>query len=86
MDKIQELHHKTVELWDTIEGVFEGQSKDHATITEDMMGKFVEWKEKNGYQGFTVYDVYGRIKPSWSNVPNVYHTTSELIQLFKQTL
>lgn len=82
MDKIQELHGKVylnnLEIMDAI--------RDHAAITEDMMGRFAEWVEKSGYHAFTVYDEYGRIKPSWSNVPNVYKSISELIQLFKEKL
>lgn len=74
MDKIQELHGKVYlkdsEIMDAI--------RDHATITEDMMGKFAEWAEK---QGYSYYSGSGK----WRRSPEAF-TTSELINLFKQTL
>lgn len=72
MNKIQELHYK---IW--CEKLPTEPSK-HATITEDMMGRFAEWAEKEGwryYSGSKVWLLWPEIK-----------TTEQLIQLFKQTL
>ena len=75
MDKIQELHGKLF-LQDQSIGEY---MKDHATITEDLMRRFAEWVSKNLY----CITKSGKWK-KWSKDKPI--TTSELIQLFKQTL
>lgn len=74
MDKIQELHGKLF-LHEQSVGEY---MKEHASITEDLMGRFAEWAEKEGwryYSGSKVWLLWPEIK-----------TTEQLIQLFKQTL
>ena len=77
MDKIQELHGKLF-LQEQSIGEY---MKSHATITEDMMGKFAEWKDRNGYNP---------VARSRKNIVYIKgdkeYTTSELIQLFKEQL
>ncbi|UXO94104.1 hypothetical protein Pan5_62 [Pseudanabaena phage Pan5] len=86
MDKIQELHRNnltTVEEWDDHER--DWNARLHATITEDMMGRFAEWKDTQGY--IPVPDGQGGIKHiKKHSQKQIEHTTSELIQLFKATL
>lgn len=73
MDKIQEQHKELgekeyVNVW----------PEAHAAITEDMMGRFAEWAEKEGwryYSGSKVWLLWPEIK-----------TTEQLIQLFKDQL
>lgn len=80
MDKIYKLHKK---VFDNPEQTPAG----HASITEDMMGKFAEWmaKENWGYDGQGAY-MRNERKPSEYRNKFVCKTTPELIQLFKLTL
>lgn len=77
MDKIQELHGKLF-LQEQSVGEY---MKDHATITEDMMGRFAEWKDTNGWVFMKSENVFLN-----SEGPLTPVTTSELIKLFKQQL
>lgn len=81
MDKIQELHGKVYlndsEIMDAI--------RTHATITEDLMGRFAEWKDMQGY--IPVPDGQGGIKHiKKHSQKHIEYTTSELITMFKETL
>lgn len=73
MDKINELHKEAATI-----DYFSHQVDAHATITEDLMGRFAEWAENEGWS-------YYRGSGKWRRSPEA-HTTSELIQLFKETL
>ena len=77
MDKIQELHGKLF-LHEQSIGEY---MKDHATITEDLMGRFAEWVFINNW---------GYNETSWEwfylDFPLTRKTTSELITMFKATL
>lgn len=81
MYKIQELHGKLF-LQEQSVGEY---MKDHATITEDLMGRFAEWKDMQGY--IPTPDGQGGIKYiKKHSQKQIEYTTSELIQLFKETL
>lgn len=79
MDKIQELHEPIVCA--TIKREIDinyPATWQHATITEDMMGRFAEWIVEEGFQ------LLGEL---WENIGGrKVLTTHELINLFKQTL
>lgn len=79
MDKIQELHKELGEkeygnVW----------PEGHASITEDMMGKFAEWVDMEGW----TQENYN--KGEWMKYVGKEYlevkSTTELIQLFKETL
>lgn len=84
MDKIQELHFNEIGAG-YIPEESEKAAAIHATITEDLMGRFAEWKDTQGY--IPVPDGQGGIKhiKKHSQKHEAY-TISELIQLFKATL
>lgn len=74
MDKIQKAHGSV--HWN----ITEQQCKSHATITEDLMGRFAEWVEDYGF---------GRMDGKWviyQESGGIEYTTADLIQLFKETL
>lgn len=81
MDKIQELHRDEVKSysgeWSTSE-----QAESHAAITEDLMGRFAEWKDLEGWSYVADLCNYERIVSN--KTENV--STAELIQLFKEQL
>lgn len=77
MDKIQEIHGKLFLQEQTV-GEY---MKDHATITEDLMVRFAEWKDTNGWVFMKSEKVFLN-----SEGPLTPKSTSELIQLFKETL
>ena len=80
MDKIQEMH------WEVDRKKINAAlaTKSHATITEDMMGRFAEWVEQNfrGDNGTWYKKSDGHM--SLLTIP--IYTTSQLINLFKQQL
>lgn len=53
MDKIQQLHFNEIGAG-YIPEESEKAAATHATITEDLMGRFAEWVGKNGYHAFTM--------------------------------
>lgn len=80
MDKIQKLHR---------DGIITEPNTDwditHASITEDLMGRFAEWKDIQGY--IPAPDGQGGIKYiKKHSQKHIEYTTSELIKLFKETL
>lgn len=76
MDKILQKHYDT---YIKVTGSSD-QIRAHATITEDMMGRFAEWKNRE-------YWVISTIKGKWFNLTTgQIATMPELIQLFKATL
>lgn len=80
MDKIQELHIEVCNTAFVRRGSME-MSVDHATITEDLMGRFAEWVDTNGW-------VYMKSEKVFLNNegPLTPKSTSELITMFKETL
>ena len=79
MDKILKLHHN---VWCQKSPT---EPNKHAAITEYLMGKFADWvggnatRHRNG--GWYLNDDY-----KVNGRPTETYTTSELIQLFKETL
>lgn len=77
MDKIQELHGKLFMQEQTVSAYM----KAHATITEDLMGRFAEWKDVNGWIFMKSENVFLN-----NEGPLTPKSTSELITMFKETL
>lgn len=74
MDKIQELHHDKVKC---LTGIIKTDvlASDHATITEDLMGRFAEWVSSSGWK-------YEAKFKGWSNERGLFVSTAELIKIF----
>lgn len=85
MDKIAQLHYNEIGAG-YIPEESEKSAAIHATITEDLMGKAMEWARKSGYRitddGLYWYKKGVKI----GDGQQVWFIESELIQLFKETL
>lgn len=77
MDKIQELHY---DAWLSTSGIHKTVEK-HATITEDLMGRFKRWCDNEAW----FIHAYKEDK-FFSAKTREEASLPELIQLFKETL